>query len=293
MRITESGMQRTILEGLYRRVNDLLKTQESISSGKKINKPSDDPVGAAKVSAMKTIISRSGQYTRNISAGATNMQTSDSSLLDVHNLLERAKELAVSQAGGTATAQTRKMAGEEVGTIFTQLLQLGNTSVGGRYIYAGFKNNTPPFDASGAYVSDTNKIQVEIEPNTFAVINQPGSDIFCPAGGVDIFATINNLKTAMNSDDTAGIKTAMDQITTSFDQVETGQAVAGSLINQFETSKNRIEDKIVTYKQLLSGEEDLDMAEAIGVLNVQDSALSAAREVTARLFKNSILDFLK
>ncbi|HEY3347820.1 MAG TPA: flagellar hook-associated protein FlgL [Nitrospirota bacterium] len=293
MRITESGMHRTVLDGLYRRVNELLKTQEQITTGKKINNPSDDPAGAAKISALKTVLSRSDQYTRNISAGSMNMMTADSVLLDAHNLLERAKELAIGQAGGTSTAQTRAMAAEEVGTLTNQLLQVANTSVGGIYIFAGYKNNTAPFDASGNYVSDSNKINIEIEPGTFSQINLPGDQIFNPAGGVDVFKALSDLKTAMVGDDTAGIKTAMDQITTSFDQVEGGQAIAGSLINQFDTSKARIEDKVITYKQLLSGEEDLDLADAIGTLNVQDAALTAAREVTARLFKSSILDFLK
>jgi flagellar hook-associated protein 3 FlgL len=293
MRITESGIHRTVLNGMYRRADDLLKTQEQMTTGKKINKPSDDPSGAAKVSAIKTVISRSDQYTRNVSAGLMNLNTADSVLLDAHSLLERAKELAVGQAGGTSTALTRSMASEEVGTIISQLVQVANTSVGGSYIFAGFKNNTPPFDASGNYTSDSNKINVEIEPAAYLQTNIPGDSIFNPAGGVDIFKALTDLKTAMTGDDTAGIQSAMDRITSSFDQVEGGQAVVGSLVNQLTTSKDRIADKVVTYKSLLSDAEDIDIAEAIGTLQVQDAALQAARQVTAQMFKSSILDFLK
>ena len=293
MRIADSQLQSTVLNGLYQRVNDLMSSQQELSSGLRINKPSDDPAGSVRVSALKTVISKLDQYSKNMDSVSSNMKMADSVLMGAHNLLNRAKQLALQESTGTSTANTRTATAQEVDEIFQQLVQIGNTSQGGRYIFAGYQNSTPPFDASGNYVSDSNTVQEEIGAQYFAQSNIPGGSIFNPAGGVDVFKSIQDLSTALKANDTAGIGAAMDNISTSFSQVEASQAQVGAIENQITDSQSRLQDDQVNMKTLLSNSEDADLVTAISDFQTKSAALTAARQAASKLFQDSLLDYLK
>jgi len=293
MRITEGQINNTVLDGLFKRVDALMKSQVAVTTGKRINKPSDDPIGAATASAQKSYLSRIDQYGKNIDTGSSNLKMADSVLMDAQSILQRAKELAVEQATGTASAVTRNIASQEVGGLFKDLLGIANTRVNNRYIFAGFKNDVPPFDAGGNYTSDTGVIMTEIEPNTFVQTNLPGDAIFSAAGGTDVLKVISDLSTALAGNDVPGIKASIDELDASSSQIAVGQASAGSKENLLDTSRQRMDDMKLNLQALLSNTEDVDIADAISQLSIQQAALSAAREVGAKLMQNSLLDFIR
>ena len=274
-------------------MDGLAQSELALSSGKKINKPSDDPAGTAKVSALSTAISKLGQYSKNMDDVSSKMKLADSVLISAHNLLQKASEVATQEATGTVTADSRAAAAKEVDTMFQQLVQIGNTSVGGKYIFAGYKNSTPPFDQSGNYVSDSNVIQSEIGAGNFTQSNIPGDSIFSAAGGVDIFGALKNLSTALAANDTAGIGSAMDQINAAYSQLEASQAQVGSVENLVSDSQSRLQDDETNMKGLLSNNEDVDIVQAIGKFQMQSAALTAARQAASKLFDNSLLDYIK
>ncbi|HNR12078.1 MAG TPA: flagellar hook-associated protein FlgL [Thermodesulfobacteriota bacterium] len=145
MRVTNQSMANSITGNLFRNIERLYKTQNIISSTKRINRPSDDPTGMAHVLNYRETIARIEQYQRNIMYGKSNLEHVDGALDTVGTLLTRAKELAVYQATATATAQTRAIAAEEINDIHDQIMQLANTKVTQGYLFAGHQTDTPPY----------------------------------------------------------------------------------------------------------------------------------------------------
>ena len=102
-RVTSQAQQANSLQNIFRITENLFKAQQEIATGKRINKPSDDPAGIRNALLLRTSISQSTQFIRNIDNNRLYIQAGDSALESVGINLIRAKELAVSELGGLAT----------------------------------------------------------------------------------------------------------------------------------------------------------------------------------------------
>jgi len=156
MRVTNKLMADTVTGNLFKNIDQFLKTQNILSSGKRINKPSDDPIGMSKVLDYRKTLFAIDQYNRNIAHGESWLSITDSTLDSVGDSLIRAKELALSQANATANADTMKAVAGEVKSLYNYILQLANTKLGNSYIFAGHKTDTPPFSRDDDYIASYN-----------------------------------------------------------------------------------------------------------------------------------------
>lgn len=178
-RVTSQAIRNTVLNNIFRITEGLAKAQTEISSGKRILKPSDDPAGLRNSLALRTGISKANQFIRNIDNNKIFIQSTDSALQSVSLGLTRAKELAISELGGTSTAQTRQFAAVEIGQVISQTLEAANTKVKDQYIFGGTLTRTAPFqaNASGAvYQGNTEIFTIEIADNINIGLTIPGSD---------------------------------------------------------------------------------------------------------------------
>lgn len=177
-RITQNLLSTTVLANLNRNLADLLNTQTHLSSGKRIEKASDDPVGTSSALRLRTQMGETTQHLRNIDQSNTQLQSADTVFDDMSSLLMRAEDLAIAQANVTADLQTRTAVAQEVTALINQFVNLVNTRVGNRYIFAGFKTLDSPFVQSENgvnYVGDSGNIGVEIEGGTVLTSNIAGS----------------------------------------------------------------------------------------------------------------------
>jgi len=179
-RVTNQGLQNTVLTNIFRITNELARAQLEISSGKRILKPSDDPSGLRTSLGLRTGISGTNQFIRNIDNNKIYIQSSDSALESVGLALTRAKELAISELGGASTAETRGFAAVELNQLISQVLEAANTQVSNQFIFAGTDTRTTPFQvsASGAvYQGNTESVKIEIAPDIKLGITLPGSEV--------------------------------------------------------------------------------------------------------------------
>lgn len=200
MRVTNRLLIDSVTSNLFRNTEQLLKIENMISSGKRINLPSDDPVGMSKVLGYRKTISSIKQYGRNITHGESWASHTDSVLGNADMLLIRAKELAVYQATETATEETREMAAEDIRNIYEQLTQLANSKVEGSYIFAGHRTDTAPFSSGGeidlvspapvdmtyGLIADASDVTIEIRDDSGAVVRT----IIPPGGGISGLNTV-------------------------------------------------------------------------------------------------------
>jgi len=145
MRITQNTIYQNISQNLSAITEQLNNVNEQIASGKRINKPSDDPIGITQALNLKTVLSQITQYGTNINQAQSWLQGTDSALESVQGLISQATTLATQMSTGTYNASDRANAAQEVENIIEQVVQIGNTQVDGRYIFSGDKDQTPAY----------------------------------------------------------------------------------------------------------------------------------------------------
>jgi len=179
-RVTNQGLQNSVLTNIFRITDDLARAQIEISSGKRILKASDDPSGLRTSLSLRTDIGSANQFIRNIDNNKVFIQSSDSALESVGLGMTRAKELAISELGGASTPDTRGFAAVEVNQIISQVLEAANTQVSNQFIFGGTNTRTTPFQvsASGAiYQGNTESVKIEIAQDIKIGIALPGSEV--------------------------------------------------------------------------------------------------------------------
>ena len=145
MRVSNRGLYYNVNLQLGNIAEQLKQINEQIASQKRINKPSDDPIGITQALSLKKVLSQIGQYGKNIQHGQSWLSITDSALQTVNGLIVRGKEIANQMATGTYGEDQRSNAAQEIKNIIAQLVQLGNTELIGRYIFSGYQEDTAPF----------------------------------------------------------------------------------------------------------------------------------------------------
>jgi flagellar hook-associated protein 3 FlgL len=134
-----------VTRDISRNTEILFKLNGQISSGKRINTPSDDPLGLSSVLTNRTELNMFDQYSRSINYATGWLNRMESLVQDTDDLLARASELTVQQSSATANAETRTGAAEEIKQIRSMLLSNANAKYGNKYIFSGTRTQTPPY----------------------------------------------------------------------------------------------------------------------------------------------------
>lgn len=193
MKITTKMFYDRFLSGMQENMAAILKGNEQLSTGKKINRPSDDPATISRIVNYKTILSSIAEYKRAIDSAKGPLESIDSSLGNLSDTLLRAHELALSGASDTMDAQSRNMIAKEVSALLENAVGIANTKVGDRYIFAGYQSGTAPIDTNSyEFVGDANSFNIDISIGLSIALNVPASDLFSfkrvnvtdPAGAV-------------------------------------------------------------------------------------------------------------
>lgn len=192
MRVTSQTQQRNALNNIFRITENMFNAQKEITSGKKIQKPSDDPSGMRDTLALRTNIKQIKQFDRNINNNQLFLSSGESALDSIGVSLSRAKELSMVELGGLSTSETRGYAKTELDNIISKVLQDANAKVKNMHIFSGTNVNTTPFElsASGAvyiYKGNSENLMVQIEEDINVKVNIPGSEVL----GTDLNPDLN------------------------------------------------------------------------------------------------------
>ena len=183
MRISSNQMQQVAINSMLEQQSKLSKVQEQVATGKKISKPSDDPVAASKVVKLNDILKTADQYQSNITAARARLSLEETALADVGNVYHRIRELAIQANNATQTNETRSFVAEEVEQLLEELVALANaTDSTGEFLFSGNKGKFKPFarNATGSYDyhGDDGQRMLQIGPKRQIAINDSGSDVF-------------------------------------------------------------------------------------------------------------------
>ena len=168
---------------LSRNRTELSELQGQAATQKRVTKPSDDPLAATRVLGHRSDVQGNDQFVKNANLAKSFLEISDQSLGELTELLMRAKELAISQANdASGNATTRRVTATEIGQLLSQVVQIGNRKLGDRFLFAGFKTNTAPFDIGGNYKGDDGEMLIQINKEAHVPMNIPGNRIFLGDG---------------------------------------------------------------------------------------------------------------
>lgn len=276
MRVTNSILYRTVKRNIQRSSSDVNKYQEQITSGKRINRPSDDPLGAMRSQQLYTKLNKIGQYSRNQTYAKSWLSMTESVLTQSSDLMVRLKEIAIAQASGNSNAETREIAAEEVQTIRDQLLSLANTKVGNRSVFAGHQTNGEAFLNNGQYAGDEGEILLNINDGITVQVNKLGDDVFAAGAGKTVFESLSEFVTALQGNDQTEIQSKIDELDLSFDSINRSLSSVGAIQNQVDNVENIAEENEIRHKDELGQVEEVDIVEAVIGLETAQNAFQAA-----------------
>jgi flagellar hook-associated protein 3 FlgL len=204
MRVTSQMLAIHVNDGLQRAYQRLARVQEIVTSGRRINRLADDPVGATRVMNLRSFENSIAQYARNVANTVPYLEQADAAFEHIVNGLVRAKEITLQMSNAVYSPVERSAAAREVHQIFEHLLSVANTKVENRFLFGGFLNGTAPFAASAAgadYLGDNGHIRVETGATSTLSINFLGNQVFQGAGvpgGQGIFDILSDLEAFLN-----------------------------------------------------------------------------------------------
>lgn len=203
MRVADKMNHRQVIHNLNKNRSELSKFQNQAALQKRITKPSDDPLGAARILEARTELQGFNQFEKNIVSTKGFVEFSEQSLGEIGDLLIRAKELAIQQSSdGASGPETRKMVAMEIRQIFEQMVNVGNRKFGDRYLFGGYKTLKAPFDMQGNYYGDDAEIEIPIDKDAKMVMNIPGSKVFLGKGINDPIGSTRELDPSLAEDPT-------------------------------------------------------------------------------------------
>ncbi|GIO86567.1 flagellar hook-associated protein FlgL [Paenibacillus faecis] len=295
MRVTGMMQNIQLLKNL-RNINTSMTTgQQQLATGQKISKPSDDPIGTGYQMRYDTDLARSEEFLTNAQTGTEILKTMDSLLQQASDVLKRARTLALQGANGTMDLQQRQTISSEIKQLKEQLVTIGNSTFNGRYLFNGQKTDQPPYTVAGAANAQTDPglFYLNVSPSVKVPVSITGEVVFGQAGTNNAFKVLDDLANALDTNNEAGIQTAISNVDVTSDRINVSWSEIGARMNRFELMINRIQDEQVNVKEQRSNVADVDFSEAIVDLKMKENVLQAALSTGARIMQTSLVDFLR
>ncbi len=242
----------------------------------------------------------------------------------IEDKLVRAKQIALSGNSGSSSEKDRTTYAHEVGEIIDEMVRIGNTKISGEYIFGGYNNDKPPFvknpDYDPAlfdeadtttwpvqYRGDNHTINLEIAPGERLEGNVTGNELFMgvsnesfasdpttpSAGGKNLFNTLAKLQKSLVTNDTDTLANTMQkELDIAAEQNRNIRAIQGVRANHIDSSVDKMTAAQTDLKKILSRYQDADVIEVYSDIVKQEGAFKAALQVTSRISRVSVLDYL-
>ena len=294
---------------------DISRLREQISSGKRINRPSDDPTSFATAERMKTLGNQLARREESIASARTFVDRTQQELDGLADLFTKAREDGVRAADDTRSADDRAAIANELRSIKGEVVDRMNSTQDGEYIFAGNRTDTQPFGADGS-ANDAAPINGSLDAldgdrtrpigkNQDLTVNVDGKALAqydTTAGGdpETITGALDNLIKAVDPADNSppsgppdpDISTALGEVEDALDHVISKGSEAGAIGRRLSTAQEQVEAASLEANERRSDAEDTDLATAISELQQRQTQLQAAFQATSSSQQTSLVNFL-
>ncbi|MDW8846677.1 flagellar hook-associated protein FlgL [Erwinia sp. MMLR14_017] len=307
MRLSTAQIYDQQMRGISNSQATWLNAGEQLSSGKRVVKPSDDPVAAAQAVVLSQAQAQTSQYASARGFATNNISQEETNLQQVTSVVQQAQTLVVAAANGTLSDDDRASYAQQLTGIRDQLLNLANTTDGnGRYMFAGYKTDTAPFvqDANGdvSYVGGETPISQKVDANRTMTTNHTGSQVFMsltsnpvaePDGSAsesNIFTTLNTAINSLNTPVADADDAAKDVQSAALDKTNRGlknslnnvlkvRSELGTQLTELDNLDSKGDDTKLNQATQMSNLVDVDYTSAISTYTMQQAALQASYQV--------------
>jgi len=296
MRVTSMMQHTQLLQNLRNNNRGILDWQNKLATGERIHSPGDDPVGIGYLMRYNSELNRTNEFLENANTGLGYLNTMDELMQQTSDVLKRARVLVQQASNGTVPEENRKQIAMEIEQLKEQLVMIGNSTFAGRYLFNGQKTDQPPYSTTAPHLDTTDPgvIYMNVSPSVSVPISLTGEEIFGTAGSADnVFQVFDDILAHLNGNQPDQLVNDLEKIDLCSDRLNNCWAEIGARTNRLELVVSRIEDQIVTLKELRADVGSVDMAEAIIEIQQKENVLQASLAVGARIMQVSLIDFLR
>ena len=281
--------------------------QEQITKDRRIVRVSDDPSGAALIMDFQTSIERNKMYVKQGEAASSFLKGTESALNTLTAQIDRILELAENGLSEITPPHGRNAIGTEVDGLLTILFDVSNTREQGKYIFAGTRTSTMPFEWNAThtgidYNGNTGNIDLDVSSTASVTSNLSGEFVFKgsrsgPFPGTldsnqDLFQAVIDLRDALINNNTAGIKQAYDNIRQIKERINVCLTIVGSRHIQLENSATNLEDFNEALQSIQNTYDGLDYPTTYSKWGEEQTVQQAALATFAKMGNFSLFDYI-
>jgi flagellar hook-associated protein 3 FlgL len=307
-RVTQSMMSSQLIRNLNRNAQKMNDQQNQLSTGRRINRPSDDPVGITFSMRYRSELSVNDQYISNADAARSWLDYSDTMLSQTGDVLQRTRELVTQAASGSNPQSALDAISKEVSQLYDQLVSIGNSKFNGKYVFNGEKTDVKPYNpltqvdpltgdpvfAAAQDNSDNNSIQFEIGASVKMGVNLTGQQIFGASTDSDnAFKLFQDITKALKNGDNAALSDSIGVLSARTDKIQELRSDIGAKTNRLDLAQGRLSDININLQSLQSKTEDADVAALMTNIKMSENVYQASLSVGSRVIQPSLVDFLK
>jgi flagellar hook-associated protein 3 FlgL len=313
MRITNNMVSDRVISDLQARYAQMANTQLQISTGRRVNQPSDDPIAAAQERLRQSELSGIQSSQTSVTGSQAWLTQTETSLGEVRNVLSRANELALQGATGSMSQTDRNAIADEIDQLIKSAKDSMNAKVNGDYVFSGTKSDTAPYaTATGdAYQGDTGAVLrdagagVVLQNNPSFVAIGGGTETLTAqsilgngsaAGDGRVLDALTQLSAHLRGGTPADLQaiqsTDLQAIKANQTAVATAISAVGAMDNRATAATQRLQDLEDGAKTSIDDLTGVDMAKALTDYSTQSAAYQASLKVGAQIIQPSLLQFL-
>lgn len=292
MRITTQMTYQHAIDNMQSSASKVEQYRRQSTSGKKIDKPSDDPQVAVRSLQLRSAMDVHQSYVDAARVSQERLGANDAALADLVTTLNRSIQVALGGRGDTVGPAERQGMADEINGLIEHAVGIGNTTYRGTYIFSGFAINTEPYAFNGTAItsnvaSTAGPINNLIEPGHSIQVNVDGNAVVRPT-----LDALLQLRDALNANDTTAVGTAMASLQGAVTTVSDARTTNGARSRELGTALDRMDKLTLSLKSLLSSTEDVDMAEALMNLQHAETVNQVVLQTAAKSVSRSLFDFL-
>ncbi len=292
MRITSAMFMRNAVARLFQNRADMMKTQERIATQKKIEKPSDNPVGFSRAERLREAYRQNEVFMKNIDDSEGWMDNTSSLLDQLHQYAMDAVTQASHGLDAVTTDDVRQAIASQLTGILQEAVSVGNSTYMGKNVFAGTETKIEqPFQQNGldvSYGGNDGKIKRRISKQIVMDLNVSGNEIM----DTHFFSAMKETIEALQNGDQDAIQNALDHLKSAEKKVLKLSTVYGSKISNLQLIKDRLITTNENFKKFISQEEDAVLEEELVHLKTQQVAYQATLQTTSEVMNLSILKFM-
>lgn len=298
IRVTDNSNAAKLISRVNAQRGRLETFQEQLASGKRINRPSDDPNGAEAVIKLRTSETEIEQFKRTAQTAQQKLTAADDSLNGYENLLQRVRTLVTQGLSDTATQTAKNALATEIESLSGRILNVANSNYNGEYLFGGTRQNVSPYDQTTSAPAATPAIaqHIQLEPGAKAIAAGVTAESFLSDTTSDIFTDLTAAVAALRGTgdsaiDRTTLETTMSRLAIYNDLANVAHTQIGSNMNAAELAQENLSSNLLSLADRISVIEDIDFAETATNLAETQRNLEAILQATANR-PRSLFDLL-